>query len=135
MTPQEHIRAATDLLNAEMVANRVLEQPDAKTTVSTLSEAELFANAGVGDIYMPLALPHKNLNEQRRLRRRKPCVRLAMLAPLSVSARPPLDLYRFSTASGAHSSSLDGEYSTANLYRHKGISQSVYFSAENSDFF
>lgn len=44
------------------VANRVLEQPDAKATVSTLSEAELFANAGVGDILYAVGIAPQKLD-------------------------------------------------------------------------
>lgn len=50
------------------VAKRILEQPKAKATVSTLSEAELFANAGVNDILYAVGIAPQKLDRVLAIR-------------------------------------------------------------------
>ena len=50
------------------VAKRILEQPNAKATVSTLSEAELFAKAGVKDILYAVGISPQKLDRVLAIR-------------------------------------------------------------------
>ncbi|MEE9314151.1 MAG: DSD1 family PLP-dependent enzyme [Rhizobiaceae bacterium] len=50
------------------VAERILEQPNAKATVSTLSEAELFAKAGIKDILYAVGISPQKLNRVLAIR-------------------------------------------------------------------
>ncbi|MEE9375020.1 MAG: DSD1 family PLP-dependent enzyme [Rhizobiaceae bacterium] len=50
------------------VAERILEQPHAKATVSTLSEAELFAKAGVKDILYAVGISPQKLDRVLAIR-------------------------------------------------------------------